>query len=98
MSYELTKTDYMKILAYYELKVPKTTDKIKEDAEKVLAKKLCSCIKKVNPVNEAKSIGVCTRSIFNRKQLKRGTFRCKRGRKVSFRKTRKSGLHIGKKQ
>jgi hypothetical protein len=88
----------MKILAYYELKVPKTTDKIKEDAEKVLAKKLCSCIKKVNPVNEAKSIGVCTRSIFNRKQLKRGTFRCKRGRKVSFRKTRKSGLHIGKKQ
>ena len=98
MSYELTKSDYMKILTYYDIKVPKTTDKIKQDAEKVLAEKLCSCIKKVNPVNEAKSIGVCTRSIFNRKQLKRGTFRCKRGRKVSFRKTRKSGIQIGRKQ
>ena len=98
MSYELTKSDYMKILTYYDIKVPKTTDKIKQDAEKVFAEKLCSCIKKVNPVNEAKSIGVCTRSIFNRKQLKRGTFRCKRGRKVSFRKTRKSGIQIGRKQ
>jgi hypothetical protein len=98
MSYELTKTDYMKILAYYDIKVPKTTEKIKQDAENILAKKLCSCIKKVNPVNEAESIGVCTRSIFNRKQLKRGTFRCKRREKVSFRKTRKSGIQIGRKK
>ena len=98
MSYELTKSDYMKILAYYDINVPKNANKIKEDAEKILAKKLCSCIKKVNPINEPKSIGVCTRSIFNRKQLKRGTFRCKRGRKVSFRKTRKTGIQIGKKQ
>jgi len=98
MSYELTKSDYMKILAYYDIKAPKNMDKIKEDAENILAKKLCSCIKKVSPINEPKSIGVCTRSIFNRKQLKRGTFRCKRRRKVSFRKTRKAGIQIGKKQ
>jgi len=88
----------MKILAYYDIKAPKNMDKIKEDAENILAKKLCSCIKKVSPINEPKSIGVCTRSIFNRKQLKRGTFRCKRRRKVSFRKTRKAGIQIGKKQ
>jgi len=97
MSYELTKADYIKILQYYDVPVPKTASKMKEGAEKILSKKLCSCIKKVSPVNEAKSIGVCTRSIFNRKQLKRGTFRCKQKKRVNFRKTRKNTIDIGKK-
>ena len=43
----LTKKDYIKILKYYKLSVPKNRKTLKKRAEKVLATKLCRCIKKV---------------------------------------------------
>jgi hypothetical protein len=86
----LTKQDYVKILNYYKLSVPKKTTTLKRKAERVLADKLCRCIKKVDPKNEGRAIGVCTRSVINKKGLTRGTFKCKKGtRRVNINKTQK---------
>jgi hypothetical protein len=93
----LNKKDYTKILKYYNLPIPKSTSNMKKQAEEVLALKLCRCIKKVSPSNEAKAIGVCTRTIFNRKKLTRGAFTCKRGRSVQISRMRKRTIKNGKK-
>ena len=82
----LTNKDYMKILNYYKIEIPTSTKLLKEKATSILAEKLCRCIKKVDPENEAKSIGICTKTIFNRKGYKRGTFQCKKKQTVNFRK------------
>ena len=87
MPYKITKGDYSKILDYYGLAVPKNAEDVKAAAEKILAKKLCSCIKKVGPANEPRAIGVCTKAVINRKGLSRGKFKCKNGRSVELKKT-----------
>jgi hypothetical protein len=90
MSQKITKTDYSKILNYYGLNVPKNNSEIKHLAEDILAKKLCSCIKKVGvPENESRAIGICTKTVLNRKGLSRGKFKCKNGRKIDLIKTSK---------
>ncbi len=89
-SYKITKSDYIKILKYYNLKVPSKTEDIKTTAEKILSEKLCKCIKKVSPTNEAKAIGVCTKTIFNRKGLTRGKFSCKDKKQVFFSTTKRN--------
>ena len=90
MPSELTNKDYISILNYYNLVVPRSKRLIKLNAEKIMAEKLCKCIKKIDPVNEAKSIGICTKTIFNRKGYTRGQFKCKKPQSVKFRKTNKS--------
>lgn len=90
MYLKMTRSDYKKILDYYRKPVPKTITQMKKKANEILSYKLCRCIKKVSPTNEAKAIGVCTRTIFTRKNLTRGSFKCKNGRKLSFSKTRKN--------
>jgi len=96
MSSNLTKSDYIKILNFYKVPIPDSSKKLKMEAEKILAEKLCRCIKSVDPKNEAKSIGICTRTIFNNKNLKRGIFKCKKTRSVTFskenKKTRKNTI------
>jgi hypothetical protein len=89
MPYKITNSDYSKILDYYGLTVPKNQEELKTSAEKILAKKLCSCIKKVDPSANAepRAIGICTRAVINRKGLTRGKFKCKNGRKVELKKT-----------
>ena len=84
---ELSMNDYKSILEYYKKTIPKSKRLLKIEAEKILATKLCKCIKKIDYRNEAKSIGICTRNIFNKKGLTRGTFKCKGKRFVTFRKT-----------
>jgi hypothetical protein len=90
MSYQLNRNDYKQILEYYDMKIPRTYRLIKIAAEKILSKKLCRCIKKVDTQNEGRSIGICTKSIFNRKGLTRGKFKCKDKSSVKFNKTKKS--------
>lgn len=90
MSLKLTKKDYKKILEYYKEPIPNTVCKMKKRANDLLSLKLCQCIKKVSPTNEAKAIGICTKTIFTRKNLKRGNFQCKNGRKVKYSRTRKN--------
>ena len=87
---ELTNKDYINILKYYKLNIPKSKTLLKTQAEKIMAEKLCKCIKKIDPKNEAKSIGICTKTIFNRKGYTRGQFQCKKAQSVKFRRTNKN--------
>ena len=81
---KLTKADYKKIIDYYHLPVPKTNAGLKKSAEDIIALKLCRCIKKVEPNNEAKSIGICTRNVINKKGFTRGAFTCKNKRTIQL--------------
>jgi len=76
---KLNKTDYTTILKYYNLPIPKHSSTLKHKAEQILSEKLCRCIKKVGKAvkSEPKAIGICTRSIFKGKGLKRGKFTCR---------------------
>lgn len=84
----LKKKDYIKILNYYQIDLPKNKSlkNIKRVAEDILANKLCKCIKKVQKNNssqeEAKAIGICNESIFVRKGIKHYNFTCKKGAKL----------------
>jgi len=85
---ELTANDYKKILEYYNKPIPKSIRLAKAAAEKILAQKLCRCIKKVGP-DESRAIGICTKTVFNRKGYTRGKFKCKGKQSVKTRKIRK---------
>ena len=75
---ELTTNDYKNILAFYNKPMPKSKRILKMQAEKILATKLCKCIKKVDKKNEARAIGICTKTIINNKGLQRGKFTCRK--------------------
>jgi hypothetical protein len=87
---ELNNNDYKKILEFYNEQIPKSNRLIKIAAEKILAGKLCRCIKKVDKENERRAIGICTKTIFNRKGYTRSKFKCKGKATVKFYKTNKS--------
>lgn len=87
---KITDDDYKKILEFYKISVPKSKRILKKKAEKILAIKLCRCIKKVDIENEARSIGICTKTVLNRKGFTRGKFKCKGKQSVSFSKTRRN--------
>ena len=89
----LTKKDYRKLLNYYNITYKKNIfyKKIKILGEKILSKKLCKCIKKVDKKNENKSIGICRNAIFNYKGLTFKKFTCKKKQKIyGIKKTLKS--------
>lgn len=86
---KITDEDYKKILEFYKVPIPKSKRMLQKKAEKILAIKLCRCIKKIGVENEARSIGICTKTVLNRKGLTRGKFKCKGKQSVSFSKTRK---------
>jgi hypothetical protein len=89
---KLTRSDYIKILHHYQPSSRKirrdTTSSIstktaKERAHRILADKLCRCIKPPRasaPTDEGRRIAYCTRSIFNTKGIRRHGFRCKNSR------------------
>ncbi len=87
---QLTTNDYNMILEYYKKPIPGSTRLMKNAAEQILASKLCRCIKKVDKNNEARAIGICTRTIFNRRGYTRGKFKCKRVSTVKFRRMAKN--------
>ena len=87
---ELTNNDYKRILEFYNKPIPKSRRLLKKQAEKILANKLCKCIKKVDKENEARAIGICTKTIINNKGLVRGKFTCKKKQNIYLYKTRKN--------
>jgi hypothetical protein len=93
MNYKITDADYKNILRFYNKHIPSKKSDLKDAAEDILALKLCSCIKKVNPQliqkSEPRAIGICTRSVFKSKGLTRGKFKCLKERSVLFKKTQK---------
>jgi hypothetical protein len=60
------------------------------EAEKILASKLCKCIKKFDPTNEAKSIGICTKSVVNNKGYQRGKFTCRKKQTIQIKKIKRN--------
>ena len=86
---ELNMNDYRQILEYYKKEIPKSKRLLKTNAEKILSEKLCRCIKKLDPENEARSIGICTKTILNRKGFTRGKFNCKGKKSITIRKYKK---------
>ena len=92
--HKLTKLDYANILHFYKKKIPKSTRNLTLQAEHLLAEKLCRCIKKLGPTNEARSIGICTKSVINNKGYTRGKFSCKKQQHITLskRKTSKKTL------
>lgn len=74
----MNERDYILILKFYNKPIPNSKRLIQKHAEKILAEKLCRCIKKLDPINEARSIGICTKTIFNNKGYTRGKFSCKK--------------------
>jgi hypothetical protein len=78
---KLTRADYIKILHHYQgnRATRKNKKSVKECAHRILAQKLCRCIKSSDDGNndEGRRIGYCTKSIFNRRGLRQHGFRCK---------------------
>jgi hypothetical protein len=97
MSNELKNKDYISILKFYKMNIPKSKRLLKQQAENILSEKLCKCIKKLD-LNEKKSIAICTKSIFNRKNLKRGKFNCKGKGSVKIQKNNGSKSNTKKKR
>ena len=54
--------------------------------EQIISEKLCKCIKKLDTEFEEKSIAICSKSILNNKNLKRGKFKCKGKRSIKIMK------------
>lgn len=82
----LTNEDYANILRFYNMNVPKSKSEIRKQAQHVMASKLCRCIKKIDNVEEARSIGICTKTIFGTKGFTRGKFNCTKNMSVYFTK------------
>jgi hypothetical protein len=74
----LSKSDYIKILNYYKIRIPtgSSSKTLKNKAENILSEKMCRCIKKIGTDNEQKAIGICTKTVINRKGYRRGKFSC----------------------
>lgn len=87
---ELSNSDYKKILEYYKEEIPKSARLLKMNAENIIATKLCRCIKKVDQKNEARAIGICTKTILNRRGLTRGNFKCKGKGSIKLKKIKKN--------
>lgn len=86
MNSGLTNKDYKEILLFYGKNIPKNKKQLKEQAENLLADELCRCIKKIDIEPESRAIGICTKTIFNNKGLKREKFKCRNPKFVTFRK------------
>jgi hypothetical protein len=87
---ELTQNDYKDILNFYNMSIPKTKKQRKRKAEKILAEKLCRCIKKVDKNNEKRAIGLCTKSVIHQKGFIRVNFTCKKKQQIKLLKKRKT--------
>ena len=96
---KLTKNDYITILKYYNINVPKDTKLkiIRQKAEQLIAEKLCRCIKKVDTSNlatEARAIAICKNSILTKKNIGIHHFTCKKKPKLYSKKGSKSKTKI----
>jgi hypothetical protein len=93
---KLTKDDYINILEYYNIKINKNLSfsSLKKLVEKIIAEKLCSCIKKVPNENqpESRAIGICNYSVVKRKNLKINGFTCKKKKMLKTAKFNKNRL------
>jgi len=93
----MRKNDYVNILNFYKLSLPlkKTMKNIKKKATRVISNKFCKCIKALEKTKlPSVAIGICTRSVINRKGLKRGKWTCNKSKN----KTKKNILVLQKRK
>jgi hypothetical protein len=92
----LSKQDYKQLLNYYSIQTKSgaSLSSLKKAAEKIIAQKLCSCVKKVPNKNqpESRAIGICNYSIIQRKNLKINGFTCKKKMTLKTSNTNKHKL------
>jgi len=82
----LTKKDYINILKYYNLSIPKSYKLLKSKANTILNNKLCRCIKKLEPIYKSRSVGTCKKSVLHRKNITTKIHSCKKKNKTQFRR------------
>ena len=69
---KLTKNEYIEILNFYNINFNSNMPikLIRKSVEKIIATKLCRCIKKVNnETHESRAIGICNKSVIKNKNL-----------------------------
>ena len=83
---KLTRADYLEILNYYNINFSKDLPIkfLKKMTEKIIAEKLCRCIKKVPNKDqpESRAIGICNHSVVKKKNLRIYKFTCKKKKKL----------------
>ena len=91
MPNKLTDADYKTIIQHYRENLPKTAKLRKKRAERLIADKLCSCIKKItkSSKNKSRSIGICTYSVIKNRGMKFKKFSCTKKKLKKLQKTRK---------
>jgi hypothetical protein len=92
MPNKLTDADYKTIILHYKENLPKSAKLRKKRAERLMADKLCSCIKKItksSKKNKSRSIGICTYSVIKNRGMKFKKFSCKKKKLKKLQKTRK---------
>lgn len=98
----LSKQDYLSILDYYNINYSKNLpiNLLRKMVEDKLAKKICSCVKKVkekyNDTLEARSIAICNNSVIKKKNLKIYGFSCKKKKTLKALKTNPKGNKVKK--
>jgi len=99
MNFKLSKEDYISIIEYYGLDYNKN-DKLstlKSIVDKIISKKLCSCIKKVkdkyNDSIESRAIAICNKSVIQNKFINIYKFSCKKKPKLLLPKSLKSNTN-----
>ena len=78
---KLTKNEYIEILNFYNINFNSNMPikLIRKSVEKIIATKLCRCIKKVNnETHESRAIGICNKSVIKNKNLGIYKFSCKK--------------------
>ena len=79
---KLKKQNYIDILNFYNIPIPKTLSNIKTRAHNILSRKLCKCLKKLEPKFKSAAIGICSKTIITKKGFSRGNFTCKKKPKI----------------
>ena len=78
---KLTRPEYIEILNFYSIKFNSNMplNLLRKSVEKIIATKLCRCIKKVNnETQESRAIGICNKSVIKNKNLGIYKFSCKK--------------------
>jgi len=101
---KITAKNYERIIKHYKKNVPKTLRKKKNLVESLMARKMCSCIKKVKgyerntrkrkPLQERSKIAICNKSIFINRGIKYNRVSCKK--KARFIGNKKTGVKLSK--
>ena len=82
--------DFKHILEYYNEPIPKSNRLTRVAAEKLIASKLCRCIKKIGGDDEQRAIGICTKTILNRRGYTRGNFKCRGSPTIKLKRNTKN--------